>query len=862
MGFFSKFFLRRGWDTKCDSEGDYSEIRKKYENFRKLLNLNNDVLEQMAHLEGMLSDGTNITMPEIRQFVEKMHSDITQLVDALNIISDNRYRVLYQNIQKISMEIEEEMKQVKGVPLTRPCLPLEEIGREMSDAVGGKVANLGEVRNRIGLLVPNGFAITAFAYRLFIDGSGIQNELSRLWGSIEWDDMKNIIEVSKKMQDVVLNARIPEDLLEAIRLQIHDLHRKMKGKREVSVRSSAIGEDGRSSFAGQYTTFLNVPLEQVVRRYQAVIASKYSPRALFYMHTHGFEESDLAMSVGCFEMIHPKVSGVGYSVDPNDPNYDKILICASWNLGKTVVDGTITPDTYWIPRRPGRGDIAMVIGSKAKRLVCAQNGGIVEEDVPIELREKPCLTNEQVERLAEYLRTIEAHYRCPQDVEWALDDRDRFFILQVRPLRLGAIHHENERIQIDIEKHPILIKGGVTASSGVGSGIVVRAFSDDELACFPDGGVLVAHQNSPRFVKVMMKASAIVTEVGSAAGHMASLAREYRIPTLVDVRDASCLLDGMEVTVDAGNRCVYAGRVERLISNIAKQALLLRDAPALAVLERVLGRVAKLNLVDPSRNSFRAKNCKTYHDIVRFCHEMAICEMFQLNDYRNLSEHGVAYKLESEIPLRIYIIDLGGGLMATPDNKIIRPEHISSKPMLALWRGITTKGITWAGARPIDLKGFVSVFANTLYDPAKGERGLGENSYAILSRDYMNFGSRLGYHFTTLDAVCSEDIRENYIIFRLKGGAADIERRVRRARFVSDVLAHFGFQVDQKEDVMNAWVKKLPCSEIEELLSMIGRLIGCARQLDVVMETNSTTEACINAFIQGDYEFFEFKAKG
>jgi pyruvate,water dikinase len=240
---------------------------------------------------------------------------------------------------------------------------------------------------------------------------------------------------------------------------------------------------------------------------------------------------------------------------------------------------------------------------------------------------------------------------------------------------------------------------------------------------------------------------------------------------------------------------------------------------------------------------------------------MAIWEMFNLNDYRNLGEKGLAFRLDSEIPLGIYVIDLGGGLDPGVQGGIVKPEQILSAPMKALWKGMSTPGIRWGGARPIDLKGFLSVMANTMYDPAKGERELGDNSYAIVSPNYLNFGSRLGYHFTTLDSVCCANLNDNYILFRFKGGAADIERRVRRTRFVGEILAHYRFAIDQKEDLLHAWVRKLPKADLENLLMMTGRLIGCARQLDVVMDAEATLENCEEAFINGAYEFFDFKGE-
>jgi pyruvate,water dikinase len=389
----------------------------------------------------------------------------------------------------------------------------------------------------------------------------------------------------------------------------------------------------------------------------------------------------------------------------------------------------------------------------------------------------------------------------------------------------------------------------------------VHAESDDDLRAFPRGGVLVARQTSPRFVEVMTRASAILTDVGSPTGHMASLSREYHIPTIVDAGRATELPDGLEVTVDATHLKVFEGHVEEIIVREFHGLSPRSDLPSFALLERIVGRVARLNLTDPSKNAFRAKNCRTYHDVARFCHEMAIWEMFNLNDYRKLSDKGLAFRLESGIPLGIYVIDLGGGLDPGAQGGIVKSGQVFSIPMRALLRGMSTPGIRWGGARPIDLKGFLSVLANTMYDSAKGERELGDNSYAIISRNYVNFGSRLGYHFTTLDSVCGENLNDNYILFRFKGGAADIERRVRRTRFVGEILAHYHFVIDQNEDLLHAWVKKLPENLTEDLLTMVGRLIGCARQLDVVMDAEATLERCEKAFIDGEYEFFDFKGE-
>jgi pyruvate,water dikinase len=835
-------------------------LRGKYQSFRRLLGTNNEILSALADLEGALAAGEGMPVTELRRCAERMREAAQAMVDDLNVIADGRFRVLSGNVERIAAAVDGLLKEVRGTPVTSLCIPLESVSRELLDAVGGKTANLGEVRNTVGLPVPPGFSVTAFAYRAFIGGAGLQPRLTELWEGIDWDDLRSVHRAADVMQELVMAADIPQEVREAITLAAHDLYRESPGRPRISLRSSAIGEDSHASFAGQYASYLNVPLEQILRRWKEVVAGKFNPRALVYMQGRGFREEELAMSVGCFLMVDPLAAGVAYSADPATGDLDTMMVTGVWGLGKPVVDGSMTPDVFLVPRRPGAGAIRSRLAHKAWRLVAGPQEGVLREDVPEELRDAPCLGEEQIFTLAEYLRALESHYRGPQDVEWALDRQGRVFVLQTRPLGVVGRPRRAELEQAALERYELLLEGGVTVCPGAGAGPVVHAETNEELESFPAGGVLVARQNLPRFVKIMTKTAAILTDVGSVTGHMASLAREYGVPTITACGTATALPEGAEVTVDAGACRVFGGRVEELLAFTEVPGRVQRDLPSLGLLERVTVRVAHLNLTDPAKNSFRAKNCRTYHDVVRFCHEMAISEMFNINDYRNLREKGVAFRLQSELPLGIYVIDLGGGVAAAPGDRAVTPGQITSVPMRALWRGMTAPGVRWAGARPIDVRGFLSVWANTMVDSARAERGLGDNSYAMLGSHYVNFGSRLGYHFTTLEAVVGESVHENYVIFRFKGGAADLERRERRVRFIAEVLRSLGFEVDRRQDLLNAWVKKLPAEETERLLESLGELIGCARQLDVTMDTEATVTACIDAFMSRDFAFFDFGA--
>jgi pyruvate,water dikinase len=817
-----------------------------------LLSTNNDILERFAELERSLAAGQAMSVEELRGAAEAIRAMTIRVVENVAEISDGRYLGLRRNIEKIAASVEEALRTVLGTPLTAPCIPLEQISRDLADAVGGKVANLAEVRNVVGLPVPAGFAVTTFAYRAFVESSGLQAKFREVWERIPWEDPAGIAVASREMQRMVLETEIPQEVREAITLSAHDLYRRAPGKPRIAIRSSAIGEDTHASFAGLYTSFLNVPLEQVLRRYRETLASKFNPQALAYMHAKGFREESIAMSVGCFLMVDAAAAGVAYSLDPTDPGLSTMIVSGAWGLGKPVVDGSMTPDVYVLPRQPGRGAVSIRPAKKLRRLVPAPSGGTAEEPVPEELQDRSCLAAEQLETLAGYVRALDLHFRGPQDVEWALDREGRLFILQARPLTLTEAATASAPEEV-LARHRVLLSGGSTACAGAGAGPVVLVRGDSDLDAFPVGGVLVARQNAPEFGRVMSRVAAIVTDVGGATGHMASLAREYGVPTIANAGGASSLPVGIEVTVDATRRKIYEGRIEALLVANALQKRPHWDHPGLAIMGRVVNRIAHLNLTDPGSNTFRAKNCETYHDVVRFCHEMAISEMFRINDYQNLQEPGMAFRLDTEVPLGIYVVDLGGGVNATPGARAITPEQITSTPMRALWRGITTPGLRWAGARPVDLRGFISVWATTMADGARAERGLGDNSYALVGERYMNFGSRLGYHFSTLESMCGPDLHENSIIFRFKGGAADVQRRERRARFIAEVLEQHGFEVDRRQDLINAWVRTLPQDRIEELLVMLGRLMGSTRQLDVTMSTETRVAACVEAFLRGDY---------
>jgi pyruvate, water dikinase len=261
--------------------------------------------------------------------------------------------------------------------------------------------------------------------------------------------------------------------------------------------------------------------------------------------------------------------------------------------------------------------------------------------------------------LAGYGMELERHYKSPQDIEWALDGSGRLFILQSRPLKLQS------EGQIDptprIEGYTLLVEKGSVASPGVGFGPAYHIRTEEDLNSFPEGAVLVARHSQPQFVVVMGKAQAIVTDTGSVTGHMASVAREFGVPTLLGTNMATeSIVHGSEVTVDAYSGRVYLGRVEELLKLQRPRQSHMEETPVHQALRRVAQHIVPLRLSDPKSPSFSPEGCETLHDIMRFVHEMSYQAMFQISDF--VSEHGGgAPKLDVHLPLDLYVIDLGGG---------------------------------------------------------------------------------------------------------------------------------------------------------------------------------------------------------
>ncbi|WP_457756125.1 PEP/pyruvate-binding domain-containing protein [Thermodesulfatator indicus] len=832
------------------SDQERISLRAVFARFRAVIDSNTKALELIADMGDKLSGDYIFDMAYIRQVSRDLSEAVFRSIHNLNVLCQNKYDILYQKFDQINAQIENLIEgNIKNVSL---IMWLDEVGPEAIDFVGGKMAHLAEIKRRLGFSIPNGFILTSSAFYEYISFNNLEKEIKNFKKALENRDI-TLEEQRKKIQKAILEGRLSPSLEKNLSDALLR-YKEICGDRPLVVRSSAQEEDQELSFAGLFKTIINVSpaLPALSQAYKQVIASLFGTKALEYAKRFGSHLLDMAMAVGFLELIEARTSGVIFTVNPQDPKLETILITANWGLGIAIVEGSLPVDYFIVSRKDPNHILQKKISEKTHYFV-PQKEEIVETYLPEDIKRKPCLVDEEIKVLAKAGLSLERYFKRPQDIEWTIDDKGSLYILQSRPLQLLNKVIEVKPLPEIKQKYQIIAeKKGLIAQGGIASGPVFIAYNLEDLDKFPEGAVLVARRDSSHFVRIMPKAAAILTDIGSPTSHMATLCREFRVPAIVGMGNITELVKpGEVITVDADDNYIYRDRVEELLKFQAASQLDLAHTKEFRLLRKILHLVAPLNLVDPLIKDFRPEACKTFHDILRFCHEKAVQELINIGkDTKTLLDKHITKKLKLAIPAGILVIDLDGGLIDEAQSKDeVTIEDVNCLPFKAVLRGMLTPGIWQTEAVQMDIKDFISSMIKT---PDITPRYAGENLAAI-STYYLNLNLRFGYHFNILDTYSSPNVRENHIYFRFLGGATDLSKRSRRIRLIEKILSYYDFNVITKGDLLVARLSNLPLEEIERLLEMIGRLIGFTRQLDVFMEDDSSIERAFKGFISGKY---------
>lgn len=474
----------------------------------------------------------------------------------------------------------------------RYVFPFSQLRMTDVDRVGGKNASLGELLSQLtsaGIRVPDGFATTAEAFRLFLKEGSLEDRIHARLAKLNVDDVKALAATGAEIRGWIESAPFPAELEKEIR----EFYEWLREGRDISVavRSSATAEDlPDASFAGQQETVLNVVgIDAVLHHMKEVFASLYNDRAISYRVHKGFTHAEVALSAGVQRMCRSDkgAAGVMFTLDTESGFDQVVFITASYGLGETVVQGAVNPDEFYVFKPTlDAGKFPIIrktLGSKLIRMEFETDASVGRTvrtvDVDPEDRRRFAITDEDVIELAKFARIIEKHYGRPMDIEWGKDGTDgKIYILQARP---ETVKSQQKSVEVQTKyslgsKGRLLVQGRAIGQK-IGQGVVRIVQSASEMDRVLEGDVLVTDMTDPNWEPVMKRASAIVTNRGGRTCHAAIIARELGIPAVVGCGDATeRLMEGDKVTVscaegDTGN--IYEGLLEVKTEQVVRGAL-------------------------------------------------------------------------------------------------------------------------------------------------------------------------------------------------------------------------------------------------------------------------------------------------
>ena len=458
--------------------------------------------------------------------------------------------------------------------------------------VGGKNASLGEMYRQLhtkGVAVPNGFAITAYAYDYLLDKADVRLKIRQALKGLNTHNMKNLSDRGAAVREIIRHAEFPAELIKAIAEAYAKLSKEYGPNTDVAVRSSATAEDlPDASFAGQQETYLNiVGVNQLIDACKKCFASLFTNRAISYRHDKKFDHFSVKLSIGVQKMVRSDMasSGVMFSIDTESGFSNAVFLTAAYGLGENVVQGAVNPDEYYIFKPTLHGSyrpiISKSVGSKKIKMVYAHDGHKTTKNIPVpqQDRDRFVLSDDEILTLAKWACIIEQHYSrrrgkfTPMDMEWAKDGKtNRLFIVQARPETVISQKDFSCIEQYKMKAKGAVLVKGKSVGAKIGRGLANVIMNVHDIAKFKQGQVLVTDMTDPDWEPIMKIASAIVTNRGGRTCHAAIISRELGIPCVVGTSDgASKIKSGQGITVDCSQGeegFVYKGLLDFRIEKI------------------------------------------------------------------------------------------------------------------------------------------------------------------------------------------------------------------------------------------------------------------------------------------------------
>lgn len=810
-------WFKRSRDVPLQGPGS---LRSLFRKFRRILELNNKVLERMAAMERALSGEYVFDRAFLQASVRDLGVQVHQVAYSINALSDDRYLTLYDRFETLRNALDDILSGGLGPWAARLTLPSADLSWESEALAGPHAVILAELRRHMGLPAPDGFVVTATGCARLLDGSGLRERLLR-------PDASDGFAPDRLTGDITL----PVDIAGAVEAEIQALFARRGGACRLLVTVCPAGEP--VSHRADIEVVRDVAPEDLP-------AALVSALARWLLEGGSEDRASRPVALGVHEAAQAVVQGSASSLDLSDGPAGALSITA-FPAGSPDL-----AERYLLRRSAPFHLLASDIRPKAVRERLPDGARPLSYGQTGLLRGSALLPMPRLAALAEMALGVERVLGGPQVIRWAMNGSGRVVIESAQ----AEVRPEDEGNPVGLaealDAAEVLLRGGETAQAGVAVGRIVRV-REDAIEEFPLGAVAVARAASPRLSPVLRRAAALLTETGSAVGHLATIAREMRVPALFGVPDALRLLpEGQEITVDAGEGVVYRGAVEPLLRQYVPGADLGPADAEYILLRRLLRLVMPLNLVDPESIDFTPEGCRTLHDIIHFAHEKAVEELLAINSRRKSLRDMAPRRLVLETPVEIRILDIGGGLAEEAGNEVSRAD-VRSEPLQAFLTGMGRPEV-WS-SRPAGLRmsDVFSGFGRSMQALSVPPEHSGP-SLAIAAQGYFNLSLRLGYHFNVVDAYMTDNPGQNYIYFRFAGGFAEERRRRRRADLVRRVLERMDFKVAVSGDLVTGKLKVITRAEMETALEQLGALVGFTRQLDTAMAADSDVGELAGAF--------------
>ncbi len=828
------FSSRAGAQPPADTRW---RIRALFQNFRRILTCNTQALERMAEMDQALGGAYIFDRAFLEASVHELSRLVHHVVYNLNALTGNGYVALYDRYEELRTALggvlaggmdgaspaaqagAEETAQSLADMIT----PVRDVDWEQEPTAGFEAACLARLARHHGARIADALVVGTAGCAVLADGGDTADVAGR------------------------------------------DLHeravRMAGGAASFTLRVSAVDETGRPTGPEtERTGVLPDILPEALRG------------ALREAMTNDEVTGDAGTGHATVALILPEfplpASGWLHSHAPMGPVRHAVLVEARFAPGDAAEHASrVSTDRYALSRVHPFDLLCCEIPQRAAKAALPDGNEPLAPSASLRglLRGSALLEPPFLQGLAGLAMAAERLAGQPVELRWGLDSEGGCVLLGVRPstVRLTADPQDQPEEPADSEDNAddapamhVLRNGGQTVQMGVAAGGVVRLTEATRPEDCPLGGIGVARAASPNLAPLLGRLAGLVTEVGTTAGHLATVARELRVPAVFGmpgVCDAA--RPGDIVTLDAGGTVLYRGAVEGLLHTTDADEDLHPAAPEYRTLRRLLRLVAPLDLVDPDASDFSPAGCRTYHDILHFCHEMSVEALINLRDTRPELAAPRVHRVRLDLPLDLRLLDVGDGVAVPPgmtDNAgamhggdaWLDLSAVRSAPLLAFLDGLRAEG-AWSH-RPARLRagdilsgmGGASGTAANGAGPDADWAATGAN-LAIAGRDYLNLTLRLGYHFTVLDVLLSDNPNRNHAYFRFAGGMADPARRVRRAHLVGNVLEGLGFATRMRGDMVTGRLRAMEHAALRDAVAALGMLTAFTRQVDTTLNDDA-----------------------